>query len=98
MQAIQGMVQSAPQGAAGAVGEGAEAGQHAEPDQKDDDPDRRKDEDEDRHDPNHPLVPDQKSDNSGAAPGQTARQGRAPEPPRQERAEPAQTRPQQSPL
>ena len=51
-----------------------------------------------RHDPNHPLVPDQKSDNSGAAPGQTARQGRAPEPPRQERAEPAQTRPQQSPL
>jgi hypothetical protein len=41
-----------------------------------------------------PAVPQQDSRDNQAAPGESANTGRAPEPPRTERAEPAQTRPQ----
>ena len=85
MQGVQGMVQSAAQGAgsAGAGAAGAKADDEGNP--KDEEPktDERKD------DP--PVKRDE------AQPGTSAAQGSAPVPPPVERAQPAQTRPQQSP-
>ncbi|KAA0080737.1 ESX-1 secretion-associated protein [Mycolicibacterium sp. P9-64] len=85
MQGVQGMVQSATQGAgsAGAGDAGAKGDEKDKP--KDEEPktEERKDE------------PPVKRD--VAEPGKAAERGSAPVPPPVERAQPAQTRPQQSP-
>jgi hypothetical protein len=86
MQGVQGIVQSATQaaGAAGAGATGAKADDKDKPEDKEPKTDERKD------DP--PIK------RAEAEPGKSAEQGKAPETlPEVKRAEPAQTRPQQSP-
>jgi hypothetical protein len=92
MQGVQGIVQSATQaaGSAGAAGSGEPKADEAKADR-----------------PEHAGEREPKPDGSDerpvhrdeAQPGNSAEHGRAPEPlPEVQRAEPAQTRPQQSPL
>ncbi|MCU1700927.1 MAG: hypothetical protein JWR34_6990 [Mycobacterium sp.] len=86
MQGVQGIVQSATQ-AAGAAGAGATG---AKADDKDKPEDKEPKTDEHEDDP--PIK------RAEAEPGKSAEQGKAPETlPEVKRAEPAQTRPQQSP-
>jgi hypothetical protein len=80
MQGVQGMVQAA--GSAGAGAAGTKGDDKEKPEDEEPKTDERKD------DP-----PVQRAE---AEPGKSADQGRAPEPPPVKRAEPAQTRPQQS--
>jgi hypothetical protein len=86
MQGVQGIVQSATQaaGSAGAGATGAKADDKHKPEDKEPKTDERKD--------------DRPIKRAEAEPGKSAEQGKAPEtPPEVKRAEPAQTRPQQSP-
>jgi uncharacterized phage infection (PIP) family protein YhgE len=87
MQGVQGMVQSATQAGAGARG-----AKGVEGDEKDE---------KDRPEDEEPKTDDRKDDppvkRAEAEAGKSAEQGNAPVPPPVERAQPAQTRPQQSP-